>query len=131
MCRAAAQDNFRWFDANGVDPDDPLAPGGLRGMLRDSANAAMVALMYADLPGVTSTEAQLARCMAKQNVDFIIGDNTDARSYVVGLGCAPSLWLPACASWACVRGRLYVLRVCARTCGCWRRRLPPATAGHG
>lgn len=56
-------------------------------MLRDSAGAAMVALMYADMPGVSKNERQWARCMAKQTVDFIIGQNPDSFSYVVGVGC--------------------------------------------
>ena len=45
--------------------------------------------MYADLPGVTPQRKQWARCMAKQTVDYILGDNPINWSYVVGFGCVP------------------------------------------
>ena len=72
--------------------DDDAKPAA--GLFRDSANAAWLALMYADLPGVRDTRARLARCMALQNVRFILGDNTiqvggtTGFSFQVGLGCA-------------------------------------------
>ena len=37
--------------------------------------AAWLALMYADMPGVSPVRAAMARCLAKQNVDWILGAN--------------------------------------------------------
>ena len=59
-----------------------------KGLFRDVSNVAMLALMYADLPAVTEQRAQWARCLAKQSVDYILGDNPAALSYLVGFGCA-------------------------------------------
>lgn len=59
------------------------------GLFRDSAGAAVVALMYADLPGVGADNSHWARCMAVQNINFMLGDNDNGFSYMVGFGCAP------------------------------------------
>ena len=66
-------------------------PGLGKGLLRDAANVAWLALMYADLPAVPAQRAQWARCLAKQTVDYILGDNPSAMSYMVGFGCAPDV----------------------------------------
>jgi hypothetical protein len=63
-------------------------------MFRDSANAAWLSLMYADMPGVDEMKQGLARCFAKQNIDFILGSNEvtigngrPGVSFQVGIGC--------------------------------------------
>ena len=79
-----------------TSPARRLTKGGLRyggsttgrGLFRDAANAAMLALMYADLPGVPAQRTRWARCMARQTVDYILGDNPADWSYLVGFGCA-------------------------------------------
>ena len=64
------------------------------GLFRDAANAAWLALMYADLPDASAPRARLARCMALQNVRFILGDNalevnrTTGYAFQVGFRCA-------------------------------------------
>lgn len=63
-------------------------PPGVQGVFRDSAGAAVVALMYADLPGVEEDQSRWARCMAVQTVNFMLGVNEDQFSYLVGFGCA-------------------------------------------
>jgi Glycosyl hydrolase family 9 len=65
--------------------------GDARGILADGANVALLALMYAALPGVTDQRALWARCMAKQTVDYILGSNPAQTSFVVGFGCGRSL----------------------------------------
>jgi hypothetical protein len=54
------------------------------GLFRDSMNAAMIALMWADLPGVPEDQALSARCFAKYQVAYVLGDNVLQQSYVVG-----------------------------------------------
>ena len=96
MFRAAKADGFRYFDINGggTDNDGDIVAGGptgVDGVFRDSAGAAAVALLFADLPGVNITHSTWARCMAKQTVDFMLGQNSEEFSYMVGYGCALSL----------------------------------------
>jgi hypothetical protein len=45
------------------------------GLFRDSAQAAWLALMYADMPDVTPARAAMARCFAKQNIEWMLGGN--------------------------------------------------------
>jgi hypothetical protein len=54
-----------------LGPDDKPVDG----MFRDSANAAWLSLLYADMPGVSALRQGLARCLAKQTVEFILGNN--------------------------------------------------------
>lgn len=91
LCREAGVDGFRYFDINGegTSNDDDIIPGsppGVPGIFRDSAGAAAVALLWADLPGVEPKHAQWARCMAKDTIDFMLGQNSEEFSYVVGVG---------------------------------------------
>jgi hypothetical protein len=60
------------------------------GLFRDAANVAMLALMYADLPAVTPQRQKWARCMARQTINYILGDNPTEWAYMVGFGCAVS-----------------------------------------
>jgi hypothetical protein len=65
-------------------------------MFRTSLTAAWLALMYSDLPGVTTGKQYLARCMALQTVTFVLGENAAALggedfSFQVGYSCASLL----------------------------------------
>ena len=42
--------------------------------------------MFADLPGVTPVQSKLARCMALQTVNFLLGDNPAGISFQIGVG---------------------------------------------
>eukprot|EP00892_Ulva_mutabilis_P009409 jgi/Ulvmu1/6840/UM031_0045.1 len=70
--RRTDADRFHYFDLNGDDE----AVVGTATVVRDSSAAAIVQLMFADMPGVDEEQAFQARCMAKQQVDFILGENT-------------------------------------------------------
>lgn len=85
----AAPDNFS------TAADQALIQTGL---FRDSLKAAMIALMWADLPGVDGTRALDARCFAKAQMAYVLGDNAKMRSYVIGwtrcvLRCVPNCFL--------------------------------------
>lgn len=70
--------------------------------------------MYADLPGVTEERSLWARCMAVQTVNFMLGDNADEFSYMVGFGCGAT----SCMHVWCT---FFGLRVTWPTTGCvWR-----------
>lgn len=84
-CSASSPDNFHYFDLNGINDDDPI---GVATVIRDAANAALVSLIYADLPGVEEEQRFQARCMAKQQVDFVLGENSGQISLQASVGCA-------------------------------------------
>lgn len=84
VCRASTPDGFHYFDLNGDDED----PVGSATVIRDAANAALVSLIWADLPGVNEEQAFQARCMAKQQVDFVLGENSAEVSLQGEFGCA-------------------------------------------
>lgn len=82
LCSASEPDKFHYFDLNGRDSDDPI---GSANVIRDAANAALVSLVFADLPGVDEQQRFEARCMAKQQVDFVLGENNGAISLQASL----------------------------------------------
>jgi hypothetical protein len=89
--QAPGDDGFRYFDINGPADDAAIVEGGapgVSGVFRDSAGAAVVALMYADLPGVDADNSHWARCMAMQTVNYMLGSNAEQFSYVTGFGYA-------------------------------------------
>jgi hypothetical protein len=55
-------------------------------MFRDAANAAWLSAMYGDLLGVTPKRSRLARCLAMQTVDFVLGKNPVGLAFQVGMG---------------------------------------------
>ena len=61
--------------------DAMLAP------LPNAAAAAHIALMYADIKGLSPDNALQARCYARSQLGYILGDT--GRSYVVGVGREP------------------------------------------
>lgn len=83
LCSQTEADGFHYFDLNSDDPGRV----GTATVVRDSAAAAMVKLMFADMPGVDEEQAFLARCMAKQQVDFILGENSGQVSLQGAFGC--------------------------------------------
>jgi hypothetical protein len=74
VCRLTPKGMLRYPDVNS------------HGLFRDAANVAMLALMYADLPAVTPQRQKWARCIARQTVNYILGDNPSQWSYMVGFG---------------------------------------------
>jgi hypothetical protein len=65
---------------------DTPKEGPRTGVLRDSAHAAWLSAMFADLLGVTPKRTRLARCMAWQTLEFILGKNAADLSFQVGMG---------------------------------------------
>ena len=68
-------------------------PGGLAwldqwGSLRYSANTSLLALIYADRVGDVGTRY---RDFARNQIDYMLGKNPGARSYVVGFGVNPPI----------------------------------------
>ncbi len=64
----------------------PATPGGLKflntwGTLRYSANESLIAMMYYRLTGKSAYKA-----FAKSQIDYILGNNPDKMSYVIGFG---------------------------------------------
>lgn len=76
-----------------AEDEDPAEPAN--GMFRNSANAAWISAMFADLPGVTPVQSKLARCMALQTVNFLLGLNPAEISFQVGVGKYAPLATPA------------------------------------
>lgn len=87
----------RWLNFWTVGHDGqriPTTKGGLAwldqwGSLRYAANTAMLALIASRIPGVA--HAARDQAFAKQQIDYILGDNPLHRSYVVGYGNNPPI----------------------------------------
>ena len=93
------EDAERWLDYWTVGYQGqriPYTPGGLAyldqwGALRYAANTAMAALYFGDyLAAHGRTEkAQIYRDFGKRQIDYMLGDNPRASSYVCGYGVNP------------------------------------------
>jgi len=92
--RRYAKDVRRWLDFWAQGPGGKgvaTTPGGLAwldqwGSLRYAANTAFLAFVFADRVG--DSEGRYA-AFATRQIDYILGDNPGARSYMVGFGPNP------------------------------------------
>jgi endoglucanase len=90
------QDAERWLDYWTVGTNGQrvtYTPGGLAwldqwGSLRYSANTAFIAFVYSDWLSDATLKARYRNFAASQ-INYMLGDNPQARSYVVGFGANP------------------------------------------
>ncbi len=89
-------DAQRWLDywIVGTGAQTRTTPGGLMfvdgfGSLRYATNTAFIALVYADALGATNTLFPRYHDFAKKEVDYVLGANPAAHSYMGGFGVNP------------------------------------------
>ena len=88
-------DAERWLDywSNGTGPHTAagLITVDTWGVMRYAANTAFFALIYSDTLPSGNTKKATYHDFAKRQIDYILGDNPNNRSYMVGFGNNPPI----------------------------------------